>query len=155
MRQTPDLNELVRHLKQALGDRLDAVVLFGSRARGDARPDSDWDLLIVVHGLPLSPLKRQKLWLQVAPEPWRLPADPLLRTPEEWYDNPSSLALDIALDGIILFDARGRMRDYLHRLHRALERAGRKRIHEGKQMLWVSERKGLRPWFKEIWEAQA
>jgi hypothetical protein len=28
-----------------LGDRLIAVVLFGSRARGDADPASDWDLL--------------------------------------------------------------------------------------------------------------
>jgi predicted nucleotidyltransferase len=25
-----------------------AVYLFGSRARGDARPDSDWDVLVVV-----------------------------------------------------------------------------------------------------------
>ena len=26
------------------------AILFGSRARGDARPDSDWDLLILVQG---------------------------------------------------------------------------------------------------------
>lgn len=26
---------------------LDALVLFGSRARGDARPDSDWDVAVV------------------------------------------------------------------------------------------------------------
>lgn len=25
-----------------------AVILFGSRARGDAHPDSDWDLLVIV-----------------------------------------------------------------------------------------------------------
>lgn len=33
------------------------IILFGSRARGDAREDSDWDLLILVPGperLPLS-----------------------------------------------------------------------------------------------------
>ena len=28
------------------------VVLFGSRARGDAREDSDWDLLILTEGPP-------------------------------------------------------------------------------------------------------
>jgi len=27
------------------------IILFGSRARGEARPDSDWDLLILVDGL--------------------------------------------------------------------------------------------------------
>jgi len=32
-----DLHQLVEHLKQALGERLDAVVLFGSRARGEVR----------------------------------------------------------------------------------------------------------------------
>ncbi len=32
------------------GDRLARVVLYGSQARGDARPDSDVDLLVVLHG---------------------------------------------------------------------------------------------------------
>src|SRR5215213_8416839 len=27
-----------------------AVILYGSRARGDAAPDSDWDLLVLVDG---------------------------------------------------------------------------------------------------------
>ncbi|MCU0541984.1 MAG: nucleotidyltransferase domain-containing protein [Oscillatoriaceae cyanobacterium Prado104] len=30
-------------LKQLYGDRLDKIVLFGSQARGDARPDFDID----------------------------------------------------------------------------------------------------------------
>ncbi len=153
MRKTADFKDLIFHLKRAFGDRLDAVVLYGSRARGDFRPDSDWDLLVVVEDLPLSPLKRHKIWLKVAPDPWRFLADPMLRTPEEWYGRPSSLALDIALDGVILFDARGRMKTYLNRLRRAIKKAGWKRILVGEQMLWISEKENKRPWYEEIWGA--
>ncbi len=31
-----------------LGVTVERIILFGSRARGDAREDSDWDILIVV-----------------------------------------------------------------------------------------------------------
>ena len=37
------------------------VMLYGSRARGDARPDSDWDFLILVDG-PVDYKRRQRLW---------------------------------------------------------------------------------------------
>lgn len=36
-----------RSIKERLGDRLIRVVLFGSRARGDAQEDSDYDCLII------------------------------------------------------------------------------------------------------------
>ncbi len=32
------------------GDRLERAVLFGSRARGDARPDSDFDVAVFLRG---------------------------------------------------------------------------------------------------------
>ncbi len=35
-------------LRESAGGRVRSVVLFGSRARGDARPDSDVDLFLVV-----------------------------------------------------------------------------------------------------------
>lgn len=41
------LRALVRRLRQHYGTRIDQVILFGSRARGDASPESDFDLLIV------------------------------------------------------------------------------------------------------------
>lgn len=44
------LNELQLALSQALGDKLHQVILFGSYSRGEARPDSDLDVLIVVKG---------------------------------------------------------------------------------------------------------
>lgn len=33
------------------GDRLERVVLFGSRARGDAHPDSDYDVAVFLKGM--------------------------------------------------------------------------------------------------------
>jgi uncharacterized protein len=39
-------------LKELYGDRLDRAVLFGSRARGDARPDSDYDVAVFLKSLP-------------------------------------------------------------------------------------------------------
>ena len=39
-----------RALERALPGAIEAVVLFGSRARGDARPDSDYDLAVLLRG---------------------------------------------------------------------------------------------------------
>src|SRR5436190_22834120 len=39
------LNEIVHRLVESIDP--DRIILFGSRARGDARPDSDVDLLII------------------------------------------------------------------------------------------------------------
>lgn len=53
MNQEPDaLTDVVTALKQGLGDHLVAVLLFGSRARGEAHAASDWDLLVIAHNLP-------------------------------------------------------------------------------------------------------
>lgn len=44
------LNDLKQRLAATYGDRLDVLVLFGSEARGDARAESDIDLLVVLRG---------------------------------------------------------------------------------------------------------
>lgn len=43
-------DEFARYLKAKYGDRIVQIVLFGSVARGDAREDSDVDLLVVAEG---------------------------------------------------------------------------------------------------------
>ena len=51
----PDLSlvrEFKRRAEAALPGRIARVVLFGSRARNEARPDSDWDIAVFVHGKP-------------------------------------------------------------------------------------------------------
>ncbi len=45
------LQEIVRRISEVLHP--EKIILFGSRARGEAHPDSDYDLLIVYDG-PLS-----------------------------------------------------------------------------------------------------
>lgn len=49
----PPLDQIRPRLEKVFGERLRGVVLFGSRARRDYRPDSDLDLLVLLEG-PLS-----------------------------------------------------------------------------------------------------
>jgi len=42
--------ELKGRLQEAAGDRLQAVIVYGSRARGQASPDSDLDVAAIVQG---------------------------------------------------------------------------------------------------------
>jgi predicted nucleotidyltransferase len=46
------LELLLQELRQQLGPHLKQVILFGSRARGDSTPDSDYDCLLVMDQLP-------------------------------------------------------------------------------------------------------
>jgi predicted nucleotidyltransferase len=48
----PVLVRFRRALDEMYGNQLDRVMLFGSRARGDARPDSDYDVAIFLKSLP-------------------------------------------------------------------------------------------------------
>jgi len=45
------LTQLKLELKNYYGNRLNQLILFGSQARGDAHPDSDIDVLVVLNGL--------------------------------------------------------------------------------------------------------
>jgi predicted nucleotidyltransferase len=60
------LVELLDRLKGRFGDGLVTVAVFGSRARGEAGPHSDLDVLVVAQGLPKSRLDRQLALLSLA-----------------------------------------------------------------------------------------
>jgi predicted nucleotidyltransferase len=47
----PVLTRFRAALDRVYGDRVERVVLFGSRTRGDARPDSDYDVAIFLNDL--------------------------------------------------------------------------------------------------------
>jgi predicted nucleotidyltransferase len=46
----PLLRRLRAELERRYGPRLDRVLLYGSRARGEARADSDWDVAVILKG---------------------------------------------------------------------------------------------------------
>lgn len=44
------VREFKRRAQSALPGRVEKVVLYGSRARGEARRDSDWDVAVFIKG---------------------------------------------------------------------------------------------------------
>jgi uncharacterized protein len=48
----PVLRRYRAALDEMYGDKIERVVLFGSRARGDARADSDYDIAVFLKSLP-------------------------------------------------------------------------------------------------------
>ena len=49
--EDPVLKHFRAAVEKAYGDRLERVILFGSRARGDAQPDSDYDIAVFLRDL--------------------------------------------------------------------------------------------------------
>lgn len=57
--------EIVSAIKNAVGDNLDSVVLYGSRARGDSCPFSDWDIMVFLHNPPAGIDRYKILWKEL------------------------------------------------------------------------------------------
>ncbi len=75
------LDQAVEALRRSLGRRPVAVVLFGSRARSDAREDSDWDLLVIARELPSRSLQQYRFLKQMLPSASRGSISLLAKTP--------------------------------------------------------------------------
>ena len=83
MRTTnPSERQAIRQIVQRIVSQFhpDRIILFGSHARGDAGPDSDVDLLVV---MPVEGSRREKaVEIGVALHDIRIPKDILVTTPE-------------------------------------------------------------------------
>ena len=125
-------------LARSLTSKLVAVVLFGSRARGDASEGSDWDLLVIAEDLPARLLDRQLYLKGILPPHCRGSVSILAKTPRQFEAAVSSLYLDIALDGRVLYDPRGYAAERLAMLRRLMERLGLRRVRtpEGYDWRW-------------------
>lgn len=120
------------------GERLRALVLFGSVARGTQRPDSDIDLMIVASPLPAGRfprvaefermetlLERELAAAQAAgAHPF---ISPLIKTPEE-LEAGSPVHLDMPWEAKILWERDATASGYFARLKAKLESYGARRI---------------------------
>ncbi len=83
----------------------DKIVLFGSRARGEANPDSDYDLLLIETST-LPRYKRaaryRRALIGTAPS-----KDVLVWTPaevEKWSGVPNAFITTVLREGVVLYD---------------------------------------------------
>jgi predicted nucleotidyltransferase len=97
------IREMVRRI--AAQFHPDRIILFGSHARGQASPDSDVDLLIV---MPVEGSKRRKATeIDGALADRTIPVDLIVVTPEEFErarHQIGSVLRPAALEGLVLYD---------------------------------------------------
>jgi uncharacterized protein len=99
------LSEIVRRIRLVANPQ--KVVLFGSRARGDHRPDSDIDLLVIED----SPLPRHRrsiaLYAALADLPLDVDAEVVVYTPaevEEWRNAGAAFVTTALREGTVLYE---------------------------------------------------
>lgn len=95
--------EIVRRI--AVQFQPDKIILFGSHARGDAQPDSDVDLLVV---MPVEGSKRKKATeIDVALADRTVALDLIVVTPEDFERGRhqiGSVLRPAALEGRVMYD---------------------------------------------------
>jgi len=134
------LAPLLAALQRGLGSDLIALALFGSRARGEASPESDWDLLLIANRLPEKPLQRHFYLKAMLPDEWRAQVSILAKTPAEFEARLPPLYLDIALDGLLLYDPQGYLQLRLDRLRRQMRRLRLQRERVNGDWVWRWQR---------------
>lgn len=136
--------ELTEAIAGWLGDRLVGVALFGSAARGEQRPDSDFDLLIAVRGPISRALYRE--WderesIQAAARAWGLPVNPqFVSYDPASCEEPGGLWLECAIDGRVLQDSSGALGRRLIELRRQIAEGRYRRAYSHGHPYWLKNK---------------
>jgi len=135
------LKELLTILEGFFGEDLVSVVVFGSVARGDAKPSSDTDVLVVARNMPRSMSDRMGIMVKVL---MNLEKTETCRELREkgvctWIQfHPLSIEeaglnrpiyLDMVEDAVILLDKNGFMKNVFDKLRKRLEELKARRVY--------------------------
>ena len=102
-------DDLVRGIVQRFVDTAqpEKVILFGSQARGDARPNSDFDVLVIKHSD--EPRYRRSVPLYVALADLPVEVEVMVYTPEEveeWSEVPQAFVTTALREGATIYERR-------------------------------------------------
>lgn len=142
-RMLMDVEALKSRFRGFRNPHVKAVVLFGSRARGEACERSDVDLLLLHDGCMVEdPVERRRmLYLQVMDLVGDLfesvtVVDMELReflSPKE----VTPLLLNIYWDAVVVYDQTGSLGSFLEKVRDRIVRSGLRRVRDGRAYYWV------------------
>jgi len=117
----------VDSLLNRFGKDLEAAILFGSWARGEPSELSDLDFFVIVRGLPKETVRRRYMVYEALTplmRKFKRQVSVIEADTEEIGKHITPLLIDIAHDGIILYDRDGRVEGFLKRVRDAVKKAG-------------------------------
>lgn len=137
---------LLTACERVYGERLVAVVVFGSAGRGSPGPDSDVDLLVIADPLPSGRIPRvqefgavDELMATHVDRAWQngiyMRLSPVFKTPDE-VRRGSPLFLDMTEDARVLYDRGGFFAQEMEHLKVRLRQLGARRIWRGSAWYW-------------------
>ncbi len=142
------LDCFVSLIQETLGDQIVSIVLYGSVARGEAGPESDIDLLLVLEEAspiywqrlqPLIPilrqLRRRSCWKDLEAR-GLFPSLSVLVFSREEAEQNRFLYLDMIEEARILVDRGEFFQNRLHALRRRLRELGARKVHRDGSWYW-------------------